>query len=95
MCNNCNCANYEQCSIVGYMPVGFCCSKCQLYDEAHTCLKTKTKREEDNTEEANKKLEELKPISTSIENGILKVEIGVKGKKKEIYIDLQKQLGSK
>ena len=95
MCNNCNCANYEQCSIVGYMPVGFCCSKCQLYDEAHTCLKTKTKPGEAITEEADKKLEELKPISTSIENGILKVEIGVKGKKKEIYIDLQKQLGSK
>ena len=95
MCNNCNCDNYEKCSIVRYMPVGFCCSKCQLYDEAHTCLKTKTKPGEAITEEADKKLEELKPISTSIENGILKVEIGVKGKKKEIYIDLQKQLGSK
>ena len=94
MCNNCNCANYEQCSIVGYMPVGFCCSKCQLYDEVHTCLKTKTKRKMLNTEEAVKKLEELTPISTSIEDGILKVEIGVKDKKKEIYIDLQKQLGS-
>lgn len=94
MCNNCNCNNYEQCSIVGYMPVGFCCSKCQLYDEAHTCLKTKTKREVLNTEEAVERLEELTPISTSIEDGILKVEIGVKDKKKEIYIDLQKQLGS-
>ena len=94
MCNNCNCNNYEQCSIVGYMPVGFCCSKCQLYDEAHTCLKTKTKREVLNTEETVGKLEDLTPISTSIEDGILKVEIGVKDKKKEIYIDLQKQLGS-
>lgn len=92
MCNNCNCDNYEQCSIVGYMPVGFCCSKCDLYDEAHTCLKTKTKREIPTTDE---KIEDLKPISTSIEDGILKVEIGVKDKKKEIYIDLQKQLGSK
>ena len=81
MCNNCNCDDYEKCSIVGYMPVGFCCSKCKLYDEAHTCLKTKTKREKCITDE---KLEELKPISTSIENGILKVEIGVKGKKKEL-----------
>lgn len=92
MCNNCNCDSYEQCSIVGYMPVGFCCSKCDLYDEAHTCLKTKTKREIPTT---NEKIEDLKPISTSIEDGILKVEIGVKDKKKEIYIDLQKQLGSK
>lgn len=94
MCNNCNCNNYEQCSIVGYMPVGFCCSKCQLYDEAHTCLKTKTKREVLNTKETVGKLEDLTPISTSIEDGILKVEIGMKDKKKEIYIDLQKQLGS-
>jgi len=92
MCNNCNCDGYDQCSIVGYMPVGFCCSKCDLYDEAHTCLKTKTKREIPATEE---KIEDLTPISTSIEDGILKVEIGVKDKKKEIYIDLQKQLGSK
>jgi len=95
MCNNCNCDNYEKCSIVGYMPVGFCCSKCDLYDEAHTCLKTKTKREAPDTEGAEVRLEDLKPISTSIEDGILKVEIGVNDKKKEIYIDLQKQLGSK
>jgi hypothetical protein len=76
------------------MPVGFCCSKCQLYDEAHTCLKTKTKREISSSEKSEEKLEELTPISTSIEDGILKVEIGKKDKKKEIYIDLQKQLGS-
>ena len=37
---------------------------------------------------------ELKPISTSIKDGILKVEIGLKDKKKEMLIDLQKQLGS-
>ena len=44
MCNNCNCENYDKCSIVGHMPIGFCCSKCVLYNEEHTCLKTKTNK---------------------------------------------------
>ena len=88
MCNNCNCDNFDQCSIVGYLPVGFCCSNCYLYDEAHTCLKTKTKYA---TSEGT---EIIEPISTTIEGGLLKVEIKKKGKKVPIYIDLQKQLGS-
>ena len=92
MCNNCNCDAYDQCSIVGYMPVGFCCSKCVLYDENHTCLKTKTKR--DMNEKAGIG-EEIRPLSTSIENGMLKVVIGKKDEKIPIFIDLQKQLGSK
>ena len=37
MCNNCDCENYEQCSIVGYLPYGVCCPNCVNYDEAHTC----------------------------------------------------------
>jgi hypothetical protein len=74
------------------MPVGFCCSHCVLYDEAHTCLKTKTKHYEhakskESTEEG------LKLLSTSIESGLLKVEIKKKGEKIPIYIDLQKHLG--
>lgn len=95
MCNNCNCDNYDQCSIVGFMPIGFCCSKCYLYDENHTCLHTETKRKMPISEEYKVKLEEeLIPVSTSIVDGILKVVIGEKDKKKSIYIDLQKQLGS-
>jgi hypothetical protein len=34
----------------------------------------------------------LRPISTTIENGILKVELGEEDKKKFIFIDLQKHL---
>jgi hypothetical protein len=94
MCNSCNCENYEKCSIVGYMPIGFCCSKCYLYDEKHTCLNTKTKRKSGMSETDKEKLEELRPISTSIEDGVLKVIVGEKEKKKEIYIDLQKHLES-
>ncbi|MBN1800967.1 MAG: hypothetical protein JW891_05630 [Candidatus Lokiarchaeota archaeon] len=41
MCNDCNCDDYELCSIVGMQPIGFCCSKCEHYDEMLTCLKAK------------------------------------------------------
>ena len=91
MCNNCNCDNYDKCSIVGYMPEGFCCSHCLLYNEQHTCLKTKTKRPEgDATPKAPE--EELRPIDTSIEDGLLRVVIKKKGEEIPIYIDLQKHL---
>ncbi|MBN1800966.1 MAG: hypothetical protein JW891_05625 [Candidatus Lokiarchaeota archaeon] len=93
MCNNCNCDNYDLCSIVGHMPVGFCCSKCILYDEEHTCLKMKTKRA---SSIGVKKIEsegEIHPLSTSIENGMLKVVIEQKDKKIPIFIDLKRQLG--
>ncbi|MEJ2250549.1 MAG: hypothetical protein P8Y70_01380 [Candidatus Lokiarchaeota archaeon] len=91
MCNNCNCENYDRCSIVGYMPIGFCCSKCDLYDESHTCLHTKTKRKD-----SEKVItEEIHPISTKIEGGLLKVVIDQKGKKIPIVIDIQKQLESR
>ncbi len=73
------------------MPVGFCCSHCNLYDEAHTCLKNKTKRPErvgikESAEEG------MELLSTSIESGLLKVEIQKKGEKIPIYIDLKKHL---
>jgi hypothetical protein len=87
VCNNCNCENYEQCSIVGYMPIGFCCSKCVLYDEKHTCLNTKTKKKT-----TVHKDELLEPISTSIENGLLRVVIKKDNKEIPVYIDLQKHL---
>jgi len=38
MCNGCDCENYEKCSIVGYLPVGYCCPKCTFYNEGHECL---------------------------------------------------------
>jgi hypothetical protein len=54
-------------------------------------LKTKTKRPEgDVTPKAPE--EELRPINTSIEDGLLRVVIKKKGEEIPIYIDLQKHL---
>lgn len=41
MCNYCDCENYHLCSIVGNIPLGFCCPKCKYYNEEHTCLRSK------------------------------------------------------
>ena len=92
MCNNCNCGNYELCSIVGNMPVGFCCSKCELYNKEHTCMKMKTQRKTGEAEMEHD--EKIHPISTEIENGILKVVIGKEDEEIPIYIDIKKQLSS-
>ena len=72
--------------------MGFCCSKCYLYDEAHTCLKMKTRHEKG--EQEPKPEEEIQPISTEIENGMLKVVVGKKDEKIPIFIDLKKQFES-
>ncbi len=40
MCNNCDCENYEKCSIVGYFPLGFCCPKCAFYEDREECFQT-------------------------------------------------------
>lgn len=94
MCNNCNCGNYELCSIVGNMPVGFCCSKCELYDKARTCMKMKTKRRSTTTETIG--MDNIEPVSAEIKDGILQVDlvVGEGDEKIPIYIDLKKQLGS-
>jgi len=84
MCNNCNCEAYDQCSIVGYMPVGFCCTKCYLYDEQHTCLKSSLKG----------KVSKIEPVSATIEDGVLKVVVKKDEKVVPLIIDLDKQLGS-
>jgi HSP20 family molecular chaperone IbpA len=70
------------------MPVGFCCSKCVLYDEHHTCLLSKSKA---SLASGVKLPEGIKPISTSIEDGLLKVVLKKEEKEIPIYIDLQKQ----
>lgn len=73
------------------MPIGFCCEKCVLYDVAHTCLKNKTRRSE--RVGSKQPVEEtMELLSTSIESGLLRVEIKKKGEKIPIYIDLQKHL---
>ena len=84
MCNNCNCEAYDQCSIVGYMPVGFCCTKCYLYNEVHTCLESRTKG----------KVSKIEPVSATIEDGVLKVVVRKDDKEVPLVIDLDKQLGS-
>ena len=95
MCNSCNCDAYDRCSIVGYMPVGFCCSKCVLYEEKYTCLKTKANPELLNEDGVVEEVDQFHPISTTIEDGLLKVVISKKGREIPIVIDIQKQLGSK
>ena len=44
MCNGCDCENYEKCSIVGYLPVGYCCPKCFYYNDEHECLTLSMKK---------------------------------------------------
>ena len=95
MCNSCNCDAYDRCSIVGYMPVGFCCSKCVLYDEKYTCLKTKAKPAVKNEDGEVEEVDQFQPISTTIEDGLLKVVISKKDREIPIVIDIQKQLDSK
>ncbi len=92
MCQNCNCDFFEKCSIVGYMPIGFCCENCYLYDEYTTCLKSKSKVREE-IEKSIKELREIKLIDTKIEGELLKIVIEHEGKKeKTLIIDLKKHL---
>ena len=39
MCNECKCKEelYDQCSILGHMPVGFCCPLCMSHEKRHDC----------------------------------------------------------
>jgi len=84
MCNSCNCDGYVQCSIIGYLPVGFCCTKCHLYNEVQTCLKSTAKG----------KASKIEPVSAKIEDGILKVVVKKDEKEIPLVIDLDKHLGS-
>ncbi len=92
MCNNCNCDNFDLCSIVGNLPMGFCCSKCYLYNENHTCLSTKTQYQPLESISAGNLEEDFEPISTSIEDGMIKVVIRNKDKEIPLLIDIKKQL---
>jgi len=94
MCKNCNCDFFDRCSIVGYMPVGFCCENCYLYDKYKTCLKSKTNGKVEVEEKADN-LGEMKLISASIEGELLKVIIEhIDEKEKTLFIDLKKYLQS-
>ena len=39
MCNSCKCENSEKCSIVGNIPLGFCCERCDYYVDGKTCAR--------------------------------------------------------
>lgn len=94
MCQNCNCDFFDRCSIVGYMPIGFCCENCYLYDEYQTCLKSKTKVEEEK-EPRIESVREIKLLNASIDGELLKVRITQTGEKeKTLLIDLKKYLES-
>lgn len=94
MCQNCNCDFFDRCSIVGYMPIGFCCENCYLYDEYRTCLTSKT-RSEGEKEPGIETIEEIKLKGATIEGELLKITITQKGEKeKTLLIDLKKYLES-
>ncbi|MBD3354268.1 MAG: hypothetical protein GF364_22490 [Candidatus Lokiarchaeota archaeon] len=38
MCRNCYCEGYDQCSVVGYQGVDFCCERCIYYNNGEPCL---------------------------------------------------------
>ena len=92
MCQNCNCDFFDRCSIVGYMPIGFCCENCNLYDKNAICLKSKSKSEQDE-KSVTQRIEEIKLINASIEGELLKIVITQKDEKeKTLYIDIKKYL---
>ncbi len=94
VCDKCNCDFFDRCSIVDYMPIGFCCEKCLLYNEFTTCLNLKTLSKEE-VEKKTENVGEIKLISTTIEGEFLKVIIEHKDEKeKTLFIDLKKYLES-
>lgn len=94
MCKNCNCDFFDRCSIVGYMPLGFCCENCFLFDDYCTCLKSESKINEKIGLE-KEKLGDIKLVSASIEGQLLKIVIEYqKEEEKTLLIDLKKYLGA-
>ena len=58
MCNNCFCDNITKCSIIGYLPIGFCCESC----EKKMTKKNKACWSSSEKELPNKQYEELPVI---------------------------------
>ncbi|MFX1464732.1 MAG: hypothetical protein ACFFBF_17075 [Promethearchaeota archaeon] len=84
MCNSCKCENFDQCSIVGYMPQGFCCERCDLYTVELTCLQALKKTS----------VSKFEPVSAKIKDGVLKVVIKKDEKEIPLVINLDKQFES-
>jgi hypothetical protein len=76
------------------MPIGFCCENCYLYDEHTTCLKSKSKSEEED-KTGTEVIEEIELENATIEGDLLKIIISQRdGKEHTIFIDLKKYLKS-
>lgn len=88
MCKECSCDNIEKCSIIGFMPIGFCCEKCQLFVDECLCENVK---EITKSEISDK---EIKLIHAAIEGENLKVVIEKDGKRIPLHFDLDKFLSS-
>ncbi len=86
MCKECSCDNFEKCSIVGFMPIGFCCENCILFVDECLCKNIK----EITISKISGK--EIKLIHASIEGENLKVVIEQGGKRIPIHFDLNKFL---
>ncbi len=43
MCNSCSCDNLDRCSIVGCVSIGFCCPRCELYNESLDCIRSQVR----------------------------------------------------
>ena len=68
------------------MPVGFCCSRCLLYDEKHTCLVTKNRPGEE-----DEAVPTITPISAFVDKeGLIKIVLKDGIRKIPIIIDLSK-----
>jgi len=92
MCKNCDCDFIERCSIVNFLPVGFCCENCNLYDAIKKCIKSEESSKVVDKQDTDE-VEDLKLINATIENDLLKVTISEKGGSgKTIYINIKKHL---
>ena len=85
MCKSCDCDNYEKCSIVGYQPIGFCCTICNQYIEHQPCIH-ECKEEESSLEGP------IELISSKIEKNILIVSLRRNNKDFQLKIDLKDKL---
>ena len=65
MCNYCECENSDKCSIVGNIPLGFCCPKCIYYTDDHTCLNSKMRTEKS----IQSKIKQIEALRSAFQKG--------------------------
>ncbi len=91
MCKECSCDNYEKCSIVGFMPIGFCCENCILFRKEYVCENISPKTE---SKPSKTIVSKIKLVHASIEGENLKVVIEKNRKKIPLHFDLNEFLNS-